>query len=737
VDTYGHGNEKTLQSAKNLGFVPFEGIAGSVRIDSSIRSSFPQKGIWAYSVDRASGNSEHLIDDLLDNILNTIQESKSHKISIPLLGTGGGKLDHINVARMYVQNFSNGGPDSPEFVVSVLSEEHFRKIVEYLQATASRKAPDLKSRLHSDVFNIDEKDILQYNLIAQNLFTILTDKDTNPPLNIGILAPWGRGKTSLMKRLQQLFDKERIGLLQKEKFEIAGKAKLSMLRKWLNTNVPVASFRIPYPTVWFNPWNYQSTNMVWAGLGNAIIEQVVAKIPGTVNQELFWLQLRLSRIDKQQLRQDLQKRFLLATGKYVFWGIAAIVGVLLWLWQPYPALWGILGISGLGALVTTLQSFLKPYNKLISEVFDTYTRPPKYNDSLGTFHDVQSDMNNVMDICIDEKRPLIVFVDDLDRCSPSTVVEVIEAINVFISGQYNRKCYFIMGMDAEMVAAALDVSYEKMRGRMGSREQEQGSVGWYFMDKFIQLPFFIPVLSETKKKDFLSSLLDEAGETVESKKMDGAKVEGVVQEVMSASDSEQSSRIIKDAGLTAEEKKEMDRLILEQQVKSGKLNAEIKNQVGLYAKFISADPRSLKRFTNLLRFYASYQFLRMKKGEKFVETPVLAKWLALMVKFPQLIRWIQWDAENKSAMSTAEAKASIIDQLVETFIQKNKVHKARLYDQWLELEVPKEFLTGGQGIRMKELDAVPWLRSKDIFDLLMKEAGNEGRLKNALDCNVW
>ncbi len=75
--------------------------------------------------------------------------------------------------------------------------------------------PDIKSRLHSDTFNLEEADVLNYDLIAQNLFTILTDEDTNPPLNIGIIAPWGRGKTSLMKRLKKKFDDVRESELSK------------------------------------------------------------------------------------------------------------------------------------------------------------------------------------------------------------------------------------------------------------------------------------------------------------------------------------------------------------------------------------------------------------------------------------------------------------------------------------------------------------------------------------------
>jgi hypothetical protein len=32
-------------------------------------------------------------------------------------------------------------------------------------------------------------------------------------------------------------------------------------------------------TVWFNAWKYENTNQVWAGLGEAIIEQISGRLP--------------------------------------------------------------------------------------------------------------------------------------------------------------------------------------------------------------------------------------------------------------------------------------------------------------------------------------------------------------------------------------------------------------------------------------------------------------------------
>ena len=613
-------------------------------------------------------------------------------------------------------------------------------------AQRGKNEPDIKSRLISDTFTAGETDVLQYDVIAQNLFAIMTDKGTNPPLNIGVFAPWGRGKTSLMKRLQSKFDEERKKIIGPEDPGFQKLKGWRQMLRWLrNDESKPDAPKLPYATVWFNPWNYQSSDMIWAGMADAVIEQVVGQIPSRARKETFWMQLRLSRLAKERIRKDIQTRLLFYFLQLSAWGgLILLAFVFFFLNKAIP--WALIGVGGIGSIIASVASKINPLSKSISEEFDKYSEAPKYQEKTGTFHEVQADLNKVLDLCIDDTKPLVIFVDDLDRCSPSKVVEVVEAINVFINGRFNTKCYFILGMDGELVAGALDVSYEKMKGKLGSREMDQGSIGWYFLDKFIQLPYFIPVMSESKKKEYLSNLLSETqipgttgrpGSVAKdpSAPADMAKVGEVAKTVLSTSDNQESSQVIKDAGLSSAEQKELDKLILQNQVESEKQNEMIRKQVSAYAPFISSDPRSLKRFANLLRFYSAYQFLRMKKGQPYVEAPILAKWLAIMLKFPQLVRWIQWDSENKSGIHTAaEEKVKLLDDLLEGFL-KNKGDLE--FTGWLKYEVPASLSNNGEVFLITKFDDVPWLRSRKLFDILMNEQAALSSFKNALECNVW
>ncbi|HWK07416.1 MAG TPA: P-loop NTPase fold protein [Puia sp.] len=730
-------------------------------------------GAWVCCRNEGGSSSYGVIEDICEGLMNTATLRKTEFVSLPLLGISGGGLDSREVARVYVQRLTRSGP-LLKFIVSIISAEVFLKVSTYLRfnmnlqeksfvessesaipqetsnppdapippvATSSpqKEEPDIKSRLISDTFTADETDVLQYDVIAQNLFAIMTDKGTTPPLNIGIFAPWGRGKTSLMRMLQGKFDEARAAELKLQNRTPKHLAGWRAVLHWLRNDEIDLNPQLPYATVWFNPWNYQSSDMIWAGMADAVIEQTVAQIPSKTEREVFWMQLRMARLAKEKIRKDIQTRFLLYVLQFIIWGVfIALAIIFLSVNKTIP--WGLVGAGSISGLLTSLVSRIHPLSKSISEAFDKYSEAPKYQEKTGTFHEVQADLNKVLDLCIDGTKPLVIFIDDLDRCSPSKVVEVVEAINVFINGRFNTKCYFILGMDGEMVAGALDVCYEKMKGKLGSREIDQGSIGWYFLDKFIQLPYFIPVMSEKKKEEYLSNLLSEKKE-VDAKEEGSApaadmeKVKELAQTVLSTSDIGESSKVIKEAGLSSVEQKELDKQILQNQVESEKQNETIREQVSAYAPFISSDPRSLKRFANLLRFYCAYQFLRMKKGQPYVEAPILAKWLAIMLKFPQLVRWIQWDSENRSGIhSASEEKVKLLDDLLEGFF-KNKEDPE--FTGWLKYEVPASLSNNGEVFLITQFDDVPWLRSRKLFDILVNEQNVLSSFKNALKCNVW
>jgi hypothetical protein len=102
-------------------------------------------------------------------------------------------------------------------------------------------------------------------------------------------------------------------------------------------------------------------------------------------------------------------------------------------------------------------------------------------------------MKRVLDLVASPQRPVVVFVDDLDRCSPGTVAQVIEAINLFLAGEFPN-CVFVLGMEPGAVAAHVEVAYKDLSSahQQGRLPGDWSTLGWRFLEKIVQLSVSLP-----------------------------------------------------------------------------------------------------------------------------------------------------------------------------------------------------------------------------------------------------
>lgn len=380
------------------------------------------------------------------------------------------------------------------------------------------------------------EDALAYRRYVEAIAAFLRHRDTRPPLTIGVTGAWGAGKTSLMRMVQEELDpgagrgepcgmrfdadsrrrlRRRSGgrdaVTNREVVRTADRpVRPEPLRAELAGDAPIedGDWR---PTVWFNPWMYQNGDQVWAGLAHAIIGQVADRLP-TGDRERFWLRLNLKRTDREWVRRGFYRMlFGRLVPLLVFWFVvlvlagSALLAAGVW---PYAATAG--KYAGIGGTLVTLvggigrsvrsardSAAAGPFLGLLKQPpvlpkLDTVAPDPGYGGRLGFLHLVQSDMRHVLDLVATDERPLVVFVDDLDRCSPGTVAQVIEAVNLFLAGEFPN-CVFVLAMEPAAVAAHVESAYQDLAAAFAADPQGDGSgLGWRFLDKMIQLPLRLP-----------------------------------------------------------------------------------------------------------------------------------------------------------------------------------------------------------------------------------------------------
>ena len=101
---------------------------------------------------------------------------------------------------------------------------------------------------------------------------------------------------------------------------------------------------------------------------------------------------------------------------------------------------------------------------------------------------------------LDEKntRRIVIFVDDLDRCTPEKALELLESIKTFFDIE---GIIYVVGMDPKSIDSIINVKYGK----------ESKVDGLEYLQKIVQLPFSIPVWSSTDLSDTIKEMIWSTG----------------------------------------------------------------------------------------------------------------------------------------------------------------------------------------------------------------------------------
>jgi hypothetical protein len=184
------------------------------------------------------------------------------------------------------------------------------------------------ARIHDDSWTIE--DSLDYALYGRAIKEFVEHPDTKPPLVIGVQGPWGQGKTSLMRIAQDRLDGQHADLVARRKvtasaIKAPSEMTLKDLRDSLDGEIEIESVgAAEVRSVWFNPWKYQSSEALWAGLAHAILTQLPARLSRR-EQEMFWLKLQWPRIDGAAVRRDIHR--LIFDRLLPFLALSALVAV--------------------------------------------------------------------------------------------------------------------------------------------------------------------------------------------------------------------------------------------------------------------------------------------------------------------------------------------------------------------------------------------------------------------------
>ena len=283
------------------------------------------------------------------------------------------------------------------------------------------------------------EDLLGYRFHARLLKEIVLDKSMSPT-SIGIFGNWGYGKSSLMLLMEQEINEEIKRLVEQKK------------------NPRILQVR-------FNGWQYESYETTKYSLMQVLLDSVEKYL--SEQRDAF------EKFDILLGRVNLLKVGVLLLKKYTWDSIPDKIK------ENFPSAEDLKQCID----VDDVEKFKKEFENAHTSLFVSKFR--------RLFESIVKEA---------EFDSIIVYIDDLDRCSSEKMIECIEAIKLFLNVTNTA---FVLGADERMVERAIKEHYPDI-------DQDKKQICSPFSDyleKLIQIPYRLPRLSFNEQYTYIMLLL--------------------------------------------------------------------------------------------------------------------------------------------------------------------------------------------------------------------------------------
>lgn len=289
--------------------------------------------------------------------------------------------------------------------------------------------------------NASDIDILFYEPYARIISDIAKNKNYNP-ITIGVFGLWGAGKSTLLKLID--------GKL-KEKDKII--------------------------CVTINAWMFESHEDAKIAIMEALLQELEEKLPVEEAKK------KIGRLIK---RIDLFKLGTKAISTFAPIVASVATG------NPLPVLLNVTGNT------TEIGNTIKNIADSLQGLKDEYWKDNKFSSeetAVGHIRKFREEFSEALRKAgIDN---VVVMLDDLDRCRPERILDIIEAIKLFLAVE---RTTFIIAADENVIKYSIRGKYPPMNGFDVELDKE-------YIEKIIQLPIHIPELSSKDIQNYLLLLV--------------------------------------------------------------------------------------------------------------------------------------------------------------------------------------------------------------------------------------
>ncbi len=485
------------------------------------------------------------------------------------------------------------------------------------------------------------RDFLNFNVMASLVSQMILDAK-GEALSIGISGGWGVGKSSMVR----LVEADLRGRMEQEKKE-KGKKAQSLL--FVN----------------FNAWLYQGQDDAKA----ALMEEIAQALTEFAQKQETSVEKGVKLLKRIDLFRSIRAVGEIAATVYtgIPFGALARAGKSIYDGisdgdisnDDYET-----ASSEIEKNADSARGFLKPAS------VRRQTPPQMIHAIRQEFEELLADLDVT----------LVIFVDDLDRCLPPTVIGTLEAMRLFL---FMKRTSFIIAADDKMIKEAVRVQFQ------GTRVDDDIVISYF--DKLIQVPLRVPPLGTQEVKAYLMMLFVDQNTINEDAVEDKNAKEQVriaINKRLAMSwkgesvDAEFVQGLIKDCPEHLKAELELADRLARQMITSPKVNG---------------NPRLIKRFMNTLSIRRSLA----KVQEIVVNDAMFAK----LMLFERFASAASFNSLTELISAASGGKSSVLRDL-EIDVRKGDAidekrwpsgwkEDAKLIEEWLKLSPD----LGGQDLR--------------------------------------
>lgn len=290
-----------------------------------------------------------------------------------------------------------------------------------------------------------EIDYLNFGYMVDMIVDIATNRDLSP-LTIGLYGDWGSGKSSLMKLAQKKIE---------EKNKEIGKEKDSTKTLCIE----------------FNGWLFEGYEDTKTSLCGVILDALA-------DEKRFSKEIiddAKSLIKKIDFNKILGKSVKYGLDFFLTGGIGALTDLTL--------------SSVLSSIKTNIGEVQA---KDLEEILNKFKKDDKTRTEIKNFREEFKQLLKKSNV-----ENVVVFIDELDRCLPDTVLEVFEAMRLFL---FVEGMSFVIGADERLIQYSIKSKYKEVPGN-------NLDIGKEYLEKVIQYPLCIPQLTQAEVNQYIACLL--------------------------------------------------------------------------------------------------------------------------------------------------------------------------------------------------------------------------------------